>query len=68
MFTVLYTHYDLKETLYTMSLIYKENDVVHLLQCTCNNADTVEWHPVFKNIVESIYFNKKENDNDKRTM
>ena len=68
MFTILYRHYDLKETLYTMSLIYKENDVVHLLQCTCNNADTVEWHPVFKNIVESVYFNKKENDDDKRTM
>lgn len=50
------------DTLYTMSLIYKEQDTIHLLQCTCSNADTVEWHPVFKNIVESICFNKRRND------
>ena len=31
-------------------------------------ADTVEWHPVFKNIVESICFNKKEKRHDKGTM
>lgn len=59
---ILYTHYILNDTLYTMSLIYKEQDTIHLLQCTCSNADTVEWHPVFKNIVESICFNKRRND------
>lgn len=65
---ILYTHYILNDTLYTMSLIYKEQDTIHLLQCTCSNADTVEWHPVFKNIVESICFNKKEKRHDKGTM
>ena len=47
---------------------HKEQDTIHLLQCTCSNADTVEWHPVFKNIVESICFNKKEKRHDKGTM
>ena len=65
---ILYTRYILNDTLYTMSLIYKEQDTIHLLQCTCSNADTVEWHPVFKNIVESICFNKKEKRHDKGTM
>lgn len=65
---ILYTHYILNDTLYTMSLIYKEQDTIHLLQCTCSNADKVEWHPVFKNIVESICFNKKEKRHDKGTM
>lgn len=49
-----YTSYTLEDTLYTMDLVREEREHSCILHCICRNHQVPEWHPVFRDIVESV--------------
>lgn len=55
-----YTSYTLEDTLYTMVLVLNQGEKSYLLQCICRNKQVPEWHPIFRNIVESVKFKIQE--------